>query len=326
MTLEADATAGQEQTAAADTTKTATTAAETTTAATTEGAAKAAEVTTQAAEKAADTAVESTWRDDWREQMVAKLPESEREKELTRLRRYASPENVYKSHRELEKRVSTGMLKPTLADGATEAEVAEYRKANGIPDAATPEAYGITFPQGYEPNDADKADVSGFVAKMHAKNVPPAVVKEVWGEYLAIKEKADQQLYEAAQQQTINYKAELKAEWGRDFDKNSRLGNAHLVQALGEDQAKAWMGLTLADGTKLGDHPITARYIVSQAMATMDDAALVTSEFADGGKSLDEQYKAAINLKFTDPKAYNDPAHQDKLMKLAAARANKKAA
>lgn len=270
--------------------------------------------------------VDATWRDDWREQMVAKLPEAEREKELTRLRRYSSPENVYKSHRELEKRVSTGMLKPTLADGATEAEVAEYRKANGIPDAATPEAYGITFPQGYEPNDADKADVSGFVAKMHAKNVPPGVVKEVWGEYLAIKEKAEQQLYEAAQQTTINYKAELKAEWGRDFDKNARLGNAHLVQAVGEDQAKSFMAMTLADGTKLGDNPAFVRYIVSQAMATMDDAALVTSEFADNGKSIDDQYKAAIALKFTDPKAYNEPQHQEKLMKLAGLRAGKKAA
>lgn len=270
--------------------------------------------------------VEATWRDDWREQMVAKLPEAEREKELTRLRRYSSPENVYKSHRELEKRVSTGMLKPSLADGATEAEVAEYRKANGIPDAATPEAYGITFPQGYEPNDADKADVSEFITAAHKANIPPAHVQLLWGQYLGVKEKAEQQLYEAAQQTTINYKAELKAEWGRDFDKNARLGNAHLVQAVGEDQAKAFMAMTLADGTKLGDNPAFVRYIVSQALANADDAALVTSEFGDNGKSIDDQYKAALALKFTDAKTYNSAEHQDKLMKLAGLRAGKKAA
>ena len=275
---------------------------------------------------APEPVVEPTWRDDWREQLIAKLPEAEREKESKRLARFQSPENVYKSMRELERRVSTGMLKPTLAEGATEAEVAEYRKANGIPAEATADAYGLKFPDGYKPSEADTADVTDFVAEMHKDNVPPALVQKVWGKNLAIKDKAEQQLYEAAQQQTINQKAELKAEYGRDFDRNVRLGNSHLVQAVGEETAKSFMALTLADGTKLGDNPAFVRYIVSQALATADDTSLATSEFGDNGKSVDDQYQEALKLKFTDPKRYSSAEHQSKLMKLAAAKANKKAA
>lgn len=277
-------------------------------------------------EPAPEPAVEPTWRDDWRDALISKLPEAERDKETKRLARFQSPENVYRSLRELEKRMSSGMLKPTLAEGATEAEVAEYRKANGIPTEATPESYGIKFPEGYQPNDADKADVSEFVAEMHKDNVPPALVQKVFGRYLAVKEKAEQQLFEAAQQQTINYKAELKAEFGREFDRNVRLGNSHLVQAVGEDQAKAFMAMTLADGTKLGDNPAFVRYIVAQALSTADEAALATSEFADNGKSIDDQYKEALALRFTDSKKYNSAEHQEKLMKLGARKAAKQAA
>jgi hypothetical protein len=300
------------------------TTADTTTTAAQTGADTAAQQT--AAETTTATETQPTWRDDWRDQLIAKLPADEREKEMKRLQRFQSPENVYKSMRELEKRVSSGMLKPTLAEGASEAEIAEYRKAYGIPDEPNAEKYGITFPQGYEPNDADKADVSDFLADMHKDNVPPAVVQKVWNKYLGIREKAEAELYQAAQAATINYKAELKAEYGRDFDKNVRLGNQHLVQAVGEDQAKEFMAMTLADGTKLGDNPAFVRYIVSQALATADDTALATSEFGDAGKSVDDLYKAALDLKFTDSKRYHSPEHQAKLQKLAAAKAGKKAA
>lgn len=300
------------------------TTADTTTTAAQTGTDTAAQQT--AAETTTATETQPTWRDDWRDQLIAKLPADEREKEMKRLQRFQSPENVYKSMRELEKRVSSGMLKPTLAEGASEAEIAEYRKAYGIPDEPNAEKYGITFPQGYEPNDADNADVSDFLADMHKDNVPPAVVQKVWNKYLGIREKAEAELYQAAQAATINYKAELKAEYGRDFDKNVRLGNQHLVQAVGEDQAKEFMAMTLADGTKLGDNPAFVRYIVSQALATADDTALATSEFGDSGKGIDDLYKAALDLKFTDPKKYNSPEHQAKLFKLAAAKAGKKAA
>lgn len=270
--------------------------------------------------------VAATWPDDWRDRFVKSAPAAEREKLQKRLDRFQSPDNVLRSYLEFERRASAGLLKPALGENASPEEVTAYRKAHGIPEAATVESYGIQFPQGYTPNDADKADVVEFVADMHKDNVPPAVVQKVWAKYLGIKEKAEQQLYEAAQQQTVNNKAELKAEYGRDFDKNMRLGNAHLIEAVGEDRAKAFMALTLADGTKLGDHPDFGRYIVSQALANADDAALATSEFGSDTGAIEDQYKKALDLKFTDPKTYHSDAHQAKLQKLAAARVNGKKA
>lgn len=267
--------------------------------------------------------VVADWPDDWRDRFAKKAPATEREKLAKRLARFGSPDNVLSSFLELERKQSAGLLKKGLSENPSPEEIAEYRQANGIPEEATLDTYGIKLPEGVEVDETTKADLAGFLGKMHAKNVPPAVVQEVMGEYFAAHQAAQQQLYEAAQQQTIEYKSQIKAEYGRDYERNMRLGNARLVETLGEENAKGITGLTLADGTKLGDHPDFVRYIVGTALATADDAALITGEFGGAGKSIDDQYAEALKLMNTDPKTYWSEAHQAKLNKLATARSRR---
>lgn len=260
------------------------------------------------------------WRDDWRERLAGND-----EKELARLRRFRSPENVYKSLRELEKKQSAGLLKPTLPADASPEEVEAYRKMAGVPKEATPEAYGVSFPEGFTATEADQADLTEFLGKMHSKNAPPELVQEAWNTYLGIRSKADQQLYEAAQEKTVNQRAEIRAEFGRDFDRNLRVGNQFLVQHLGEEKAKSLTGMTLADGTKLGDHPDFVRLFTTAALATADDAALATAE-TNGSESVADAYRQALEVQFSDPKRYKTDEHQKKLIRLAAAANRGKAA
>ncbi len=113
----------------------------------------------------------------------------------------------------------------------------------------------------------------------------------------------------------------MKAEFGKDYDRNVRLAKADLSSSVTAEKAEALVGITLADGTKLGDHPDFIRYVVAKALAGADEGALITSDVNAGGQSLDDAWKAAIDLKFTDPKAYHSDSHQKKLQGLAAAKA-----
>lgn len=266
----------------------------------------------------ADPAVEPDWRDDWRERIVAKLPAAERDKELHRLRRFASPENLYRSTRELERKISSGVLKPALGEDATPEEVSAFRKAWGVPE--TPDDYGLTFPEGIEATEADKAELAEFAQVAHAHNAPPAMVKGMVEKYFAMQERANQQMYEAAQEMTLNRKAEVMAEMGRDFNRNVRLAKADLVSVMGSpEKAEALVSLTLADGTKLADHPDFIRYAVGSALRSADDEALVTSDLSTSGKSLQDAWNASLDMQATDPEKFHSEEHQARHKRLAAA-------
>lgn len=261
------------------------------------------------------------WPEDWRERVAAAYPQAEREKALKKIGRYQSLDNYLKRTNEIESDMLSGKLKRSLAENATESEIADYRKQNGVPDEATAEAYGVKWPDGYEPNEADKSDMSELLAKAHAAHLPPSVVQMFWGQYLGAQEKAQQQLYDAAVEKTTNQRAELKAEYGRDYDRNVRLAKEHLRGQIGAEEADALVGLTLADGTKIGDHPAFVRFTVAQALSQADDMALATNSLTKPGQTVADAYKEALGLRYTDPNKYNSKEHQDYLMKLSAAKA-----
>ncbi|MDE2440026.1 MAG: hypothetical protein KGP14_03300 [Betaproteobacteria bacterium] len=253
------------------------------------------------------------WREDWRAAMAGGD-----DKFRDQLDRYASPEALAKAHAELQRKMSSGALKATLPENPTETDLAEYRKANAIPDK--PDGYGIHAPQGVDLSDSDKKALGTFLADMHAANMPKAVVDKVQESYFKIRASEEQAAYNHAVDQTASYKAEIRTEYGRDYDRNVRLGNNQLVTDLGAEQAQAFAGLTLADGTKLGDNPLFVRYIVNHALQSADDGLLITSDGLNNRMDLATAYREAINLQFTDPKKYHSPEHQAQLMKLAAAK------
>lgn len=256
-----------------------------------------------------DAPPEPAWRDDWRERLVEKLPQAERDKELKRLARFASPENVYKSLRSLETKVSAGTLKNGLPENPTEDEVAAFRKANGIPDE--PDGYGLAFPDGLTPSDTDKADLAEFVKAMHAQNAPPGLVKAAFDQYVAMQTKWAVERAAQAQDETINRRAELRVEYGPEFKRNVGLADRFIAEHTG-DQGDGLVGLRLADGTLLGDHPAFVRFAVNAALATSDDDTLIASPNA-GGKADAARYKELLSLQTTDFSKYYSQPVQDEI-------------
>ena len=261
----------------------------------------------------AEKIAEPTWPDDWRERLAG-----DDEAELKRLRRYQSFENFAKANRDLANQVKAGQLRRhALPENASDSEVADYRKAWGIPEK--PEDYGVAFPEGMQVSDADKADLAEFTKVAHDMNAPPALVKGMADWYFGLQERSMQQMYDAAQEQTINRRAEVKAEMGRDFDRNVRLAKADLASVVSAEKAEELVSLTLADGTKLGDHPDFIRYAVGAALRNADDEALVTSDLNVSGKTLEEQWRESLAVMNDDPKKFHTPEHQARHQMLAKA-------
>lgn len=260
----------------------------------------------------------ASWPDDWRERLAG-----DDAKRLAHLKRFASPENYLNRTVGIENQLRSGLLKPVLADGAAEAEVAEYRKAHGIPAEPSLEGYGVELPK--DVDETIKGDLGKFVARMHKINSPAPVVKEAIGVFFELEAEAEQQFYEVAQKATVDHKAEIRAEYGRDYDRNLALGNTFIAKHLGE-KAPELTAIPLADGTLLGDHPDFVRLFVAAALAGADDVSLATAESAPGAGTIKEQYEAGLKLMDTDPKKYHSPEHQAKMVKLANAMTSQKAA
>ena len=273
-----------------------------------------AEGTDQTTADAAPSEAAGTWPEDWRQRFA-----KNDEKLLKRLNRFASPENVLKSYLDLEKKMAGGVLKEALPENATDEQVAAYRKANGIPDA--PDGYEYTPPAGVTFTEGDKAELDAFKAKFHELNLPADKASALLETYFARQVEFEQALHRAADEKTVEYRAELKAEYGRDYARNLNAARSWMDTVVGADVRNELIGVTLVDGTKLGDHPAFVRMIVQAGLAAAGDEQLAVAEFGGGGKSLGEQYREALDLKFTDEKAYFSAEHQEKLMRLSAAMA-----
>ncbi|MEL6204117.1 MAG: hypothetical protein AAFR47_02230 [Pseudomonadota bacterium] len=307
-----------EETQADDTTEATSTEADT---AQSDKQAEAAEQDTSDASKSDDAAAskDSPWPDDWRD----RLSKGD-EKTAARLRRFASPDNLVRALMEQDKKISAGAFKAALPENPSDKEIADYRKAHGVPDEGTAEAYGLKFAEGVEVTEAQTAQLNAFAAEAHKQNVPPAAVNSLWAWYQGQNETMEQAAYDAAQLKTEESRVELRTEYGKEYKRHTQMADNFMAKHGGEKAAEI-VGLTLADGTKLGDHPDFVRMMVNASLATSDDAALVTADLASG-ENLDGAYQAALDLKFTDSKKYHSPEHQEKLKRMAAAKAKRQAA
>src|ERR1700758_5352632 len=76
------------------------------------------------------------WPADWRERVAGEDPRGRE-----RLGRYASPADVAKALIAAQNKISSGELKPALGKNASAEEVAQWRKAHGIPEV--PDKYDL---------------------------------------------------------------------------------------------------------------------------------------------------------------------------------------
>lgn len=208
-----------------------------------------------------EKAVEPDWRGDWREKMAG-----DDAKELKRLQRFQSPADVYKAHRELERKMSAGDIKAKLPEKPTDEQLTAWRKENGIPEK--PEGYLDNLPKGLVIGDDDKPMLTGYLAEVHGENASPVIVAKTLDWYyrqqeeaIAARSAADVEAWKATED-------ELRGEWGGEYRLNQNSITAFLDAAGGDgDQSiKAMVGAArLPDGTKLLGNAAAVRWLAKMA-------------------------------------------------------------
>ena len=237
------------------------------------------------------------WATDWRERLSAGD-----EKELKQLSRYASPEDIWKKSRALEAKLSAGQLKPVPGKDATPEELAEFRKAWGVPEKA--DGYDLA---GVKVDDNDRPMLGEVMKAMHGVNATPEAVKAVANAWAQIKTQSIE--YQADIDRKAQQEAEdaLRSEWGTEFRRNLSLVH-QLLDASGDDKLKDQiLSGRLADGTPIGSSPAALKMLLGVALKENPTATLVPSGSGDPAANIETRIAQIEKMMREDRKAYNDP-------------------
>lgn len=207
--------------------------------------------------KAAD-ADKGIWGEDWREAYAG-----EDTKKLAQLKRYESPKAAMDALFAAQEKIKSGAFKEPLGKDAKPEEVAAWRKANGIPEAA--EGYYDKLPEGVVMGDADKEGFKDFLSDAHANNAPPEFVTMAMQAY----QKRQEQLNVAIQEQDNTAKNEciavLSKEFGPEYGANINTMRSFVEANFPKETHEDFYGARLADGTALFNHPDMIRALVRVA-------------------------------------------------------------
>jgi hypothetical protein len=205
-----------------------------------------------------------------------------------------------------------------LADDATEVEIAAFRKAHGIPEKAAD--YGLAWPDGATPSDADKAALGTFAEFMHARHIPPSGVKAAFEWYTQAQAAGRQAMAEAVRELQEENVAQLRKEFpGREFKRNLAIAEEYLARHFeGREEAlDQVLQATMANGLPVKDYAPFIMGLIAMGRAGADEEALIGGDGGGGGKTIDVEYQELITKSATQ-RLTND--EHTRLTQLAEAR------
>jgi len=253
-----------------------------------------------------ETKTETWYKDDWRNQMAGNDA-----KELARLARFTDPTAVYKSYRDLETKVSSGALKQEVdISKLDETQLADWRKANGIP--ATPGEYELNFPEGLVLSDEDETILGSVLETMHKQGRKASEVNDVVNKFLGARELAVAARMESDKVAIVESEETLRKAWqGADYQNNIAAVKNLLVSApngLGEQIAQA----RLPNGKLLGTDPTALQWLATMAMELNPAGTIVPGQGTDQMKSIQSELAELNQLMAKDINAWrkNEPARE----------------
>jgi hypothetical protein len=245
-------------------------------------------------------------------------------KAIERLARFKTPADLFKSYTEAEAKLRTRAEPVKLAENATPEQIAEFRKAQGVPDVAadaTPDkfmdAYGIKIPDGIQLGEVEKGMLGDFAKQMHSAHMPPTAVKQAtdfWFKAQAANEQAIRQIDVAREKEWIPQAKELI---GKDYDGLVAGANEYLTQMVPDEAARnEILNARLPGGGLISAHPAFIQIMTTAAAQNGFTDRIEAASFESSGKSLEQQQQEIEALNNTDRAKYNLPAIQAKLTKI----------
>jgi hypothetical protein len=214
----------------------------------------------------------SAWPEDWRQRLAG-----EDAALLARMGRFANPNDIVKSWREAEKKISSGQVvdsTPFPATGTPE-DQASWREAHGIP--ATPDKYEINLGEGMVLGEDDKPVVDNFLKAMHESNLPPKYANEALKWYWKYQDTAVQEQYNADAGQSEAGIQQLRDDWGPEYKANMNAIKGMLDSADTSFAEKIFHARG-PDGQLLGNNPKIIQWLATTARTLNPAATLIPGD------------------------------------------------
>lgn len=240
-----------------------------------------AEAVTEATTETATETTETTADIDWRSRMAGGD-----EKALAWLGRYQSEAAFVADAKKRFDDVRNGKFRKPLSENPTPDELAAYRADHGIPE--NPEGYLEKLPDGLVVGDDDRPAVDKFVAAMHERNAPKAVVEGALSAYYEIVEEqqaAEADLIRQAESTAIE---ELRADWGADYKRNLNVMTNYL-ETLPEAVRDVFSNGRMLDGTPIGYNPEVLRWLTAKALEENPIATVVPGAGANQASAIADE-------------------------------------
>lgn len=272
------------------------------------GAGKSADVGKDTGKTDAGTgdAAKAYWPSDWQSKLAG-----EDAAELKQIGRYASPEDIWKKARSLEKRMSSGEFKTVLPKDAKPEEITAWRKDNGLPE--TPDKYDLN---GLKIDKDQKPVVDAFLKVAHGANMSPDQVRAAveWrnGEI----ERVQQERTAKDEEQRVSTLDTLNQEWGGTFRRNVNLVNG-VLDRFPADVKEALKSARLPDGTAIFNDPNVLRGFVAMALESNPAGVIVPAGGGDPVKGALAEYQEIQKFMGEHRKDYDkDNAKQARMREL----------
>jgi len=222
-----------------------------------------------------DRTVPVDWPKDWR----SKLSNGD-EKLMKRLERFTDPSKIFQSWLAAEQKISSGEYKKGLDENATEEQVAEWRKANGIPEAA--DGYKPPALEGLEWSEADQPLLNTLFEAMHGANATQAQVDAALNAYGKLVSETQSARVEADRQFIIENEDALRAKYGDEFRPNLAIYKRVLEQSdnspLPRDVVQALMSARDENGNAVINNAAVADFIVNLGLDYYGPAGIETGD------------------------------------------------
>lgn len=239
--------------------------------------------------------------DDWREKAAGGD-----EKKLNLLKRLASPKAMADAYFEAQQKIRSGLAKPLTADSTPE-EIADFRKANGIPESA--DKYDLNLGDGYVIGENDKPQVDEFLKVAHEANMTDLQAKAALKTYFSMQQQHNTAYLQRQAEFKDNSQTELRKEFGQQYDRNINLLKGYVENQFG-DASDAILSAVDTTGTPLMNRPDVIRKFLQIALdhdpvgaslpgLGMQGLDTVTAEIAN----IEKRIKTDRKGYFADPKA-----------------------
>lgn len=254
-------------------------------------------------------ATPADWPADWREKAAG-----EDKAFLGVLKRYTDPVAALGWTRTQQLKLSAGELRPTLKADASPEEVAEFRKAHGVPEKSDGYVDKLKVGDGIVIGEADKPLLKSFAETALAKNIPQESFDHMVNWYFDQQTKALAERSSADHDQRIAGEQALIQSMGNDFKPNMRA-----LSSFWEGQPKELENLVLGartpDGRVIGNLPEVTAWLAGIARELNPTATLLPAGQAGTPQNVDARLREIEGQMWADgkpnPAYYGGPMEKE---------------